>query len=272
MLDHVNYYVLQPLCETLVDWTRLPIIFPSLTANHISFLGVVAAFIAAHLVLSNHLYIRRIAVIIFLVRQFLDDLDGLFARHWVGIDIKKQISLPHTSGYIVDGVCDGIGFIVFWFAVFLYSYNRQNTCKSNVLLSNSTYSMLQSPTPTNLHQRRLIKYYLLVLAQMALSSLFWNLFLLKYRMLDPSLKPNLDSRTPLQEEIFKSSIMFTIMWLWRCLNPHALTNYFLVAVWLNAANRYAHKSSQYFFWVILGVSFLSEVHFQDIKYRLDMTY
>lgn len=203
----------------------------------------------------------------------MDDLDGLVARYHIGIDARYQISMPHTSGYIVDGICDGIGFIVFWFAVLLYSNNRQNASKSNVLLSSSTYSLLQSPQPTNYYKRRLIKHYLLLLAQMALSSLFWNLFLIKYhRLLDPNLSPGFATRTPLQDEIFKSSLLFTIMWLWRCLNPHALTCYFLVAVWLNQQTQYAKRSSQYFFWVILGTSFLCEVHFQDIKYRLDTTY
>ena len=172
----------------------------------------------------------------------------------------------------MDGICDGLGFLVFWFAVFFQSYNRQSTAKSNVLLSNSTYSLLQSQQPTAYYKRRIIKYYLLVLAQMALSSLFWNLFLIKYhRLLDPNLNPGFDTRTPLQDEIFKSSLMFTIMWLWRCLNPHAYTIYFLIAIWFNQQIQFAKKSSQYFFWVVLGTSFLCEVHFQDIKYRLDMT-
>jgi len=276
MLDHVNTYLLQPLSELLVETTRFPALFPSISANHISYLGVVFAFVAARLVISDHLYIRRIGVLAFLVRQFLDDLDGLVARYHLGIDAKKQVSLPHTSGYIVDGICDGIGFIVFWFAVLLHANNRTNASKSksNVLLSNSTYSLLQSPTqPTNYYKRRLIKHYLLVLAQMAVSSLFWNLFLIKYhRVLDPDLTPGFDTRTPLQDEIFKSSLLFTIMWLWRCLNPHALSCYFLIAVWLNQQTQYSKRSSQYIFWILAGVSILCEVHFQDIKYRLDMTY
>ena len=75
-----------------------------------------------------------------------------------------------------------------------------------------------------------------------------------------------------QEEIFQSSLMFMIMWLWRCLNPHALTNYFLVSIWINRPTHYAKQSSKYFFWIILGLSFLCVVHLKDIKYRLDTTY
>src|SRR5690625_5062595 len=125
------------------------------------------------------------------------------------------MTITHTSGYIVDGICDSIGFLVFWFSVFVYSYNRQNTTKSNVLLSHSTYSLLQAQPSASPARRQLIKYYLLVLAQMTVSAMFWNLFLDKYqRMLDPNLKVGSgDIRSPLQEEVFKASLMFTIMWL-----------------------------------------------------------
>jgi len=91
MLDHCNTYLLQPLSEMLVDITHFPMLFPSISANHISYLGVVVAFVAARLILSDHLYIRRIGVLVFLVRQFLDDLDGLVARYHMGIDAKKQV-------------------------------------------------------------------------------------------------------------------------------------------------------------------------------------
>lgn len=276
MLDHVNTYFLQPLSELLVDVTQFPSLFPDITANHISYVGVIVAMISARLVYSDHLWIRRLAVIAFFVRQFLDDLDGLVARYRLGIDSKKQVSLPNTNGYLVDGVCDGLGFIIFWFVVFLYANKRQNLTQSN------NYSLLQTTTQAiastktnNYYQRRLFKHYILILIQMGLSALFWNLFLIKYHhMVDPPINPGMESnRTPFQEEIFRSPVMFIIMWLWRFVNPHALTNYLLIAVWLNQQTQYAKRSGQYFFWVLFGIAFLSEIHCQDVQYRLElMTY
>lgn len=112
MLDHVNTYLLQPVSELLVDVTHFPIIFPHISANHISYLGVVFAFIAARLVLSDHLYIRRIAVFAFLIRQFLDDLDGLVARYHLGIDTKKQVcALKSSSVFLSLKLFACIGFI-----------------------------------------------------------------------------------------------------------------------------------------------------------------
>lgn len=92
MLDHVNSYILQPLSEQLVAITSFPQALPWLTANHISFLGVLAAMAAAYLVNNDQLYMRRIGVLMFVLRQFLDDLDGLVARFHMGIDTKKQVS------------------------------------------------------------------------------------------------------------------------------------------------------------------------------------
>lgn len=180
--------------------------------------------------------------------------------------------MPSSSGYLVDGACDGLGYVVFWLAVFTWCLRREQN-KLNVLKSNTTYTLLQSAHTPNHHRRRIIKYYLLLLTQMGFSSFLWNLFLIQYhQVLDPSLDAGFQTRTPLQEEIFKSSLMFMIMWLWRCLNPHALTNYFLVSIWLNRATHYAKRSSQYIFWIILGLSFLCMVHLKDIKYRLDPTF
>lgn len=91
MLDHVNSYLLQPCSDALIKFTSFPLLLPSLSANHVSYLGVVVAFISARLALSEHLFTRRIAVLVFFLRQFLDDLDGLVARYHLGYQTSKQV-------------------------------------------------------------------------------------------------------------------------------------------------------------------------------------
>lgn len=182
------------------------------------------------------------------------------------------MTITNTGGYIVDGLCDGIGFFAFWFAITIGSLHRQQTYnggKSNVLLSSTTYSLLQGKPSVSIFKRRLFKCYALIPVQMMFSAAFWNFFLEKYRnLLDPSLRVGTATdRTALQEEVFKSSLMFTIMWFWRCLNPHAVTMFFLLAVWFNMQTAYARRSSQYIFAIILGVSFISEMYYQDVYHR-----
>lgn len=91
MLDHVNSYLLQPINEALVRVTSFPTLLPNLSANHVSYLGVVVALISARLALSEHLYIRRIGVLVYMIRQFIDDLDGLVARYHLGFYTTKQV-------------------------------------------------------------------------------------------------------------------------------------------------------------------------------------
>ena len=165
----------------------------------------------------------------------------------------------------MDGICDGIGFIVFWFCIFLQNYGK-STLKSKITSKSTNYKMLSIDQQTGLFGRKTVLYYLYILFLMGLSSLSWNLYIVKYHDLVDPLKRH---RTPLQEEIFKSSLMFTVMWFWRCLNPHAMTNYFLASIWLNRTTRYAKKCFPYLFWAIIGTSFLCEVHLQDTKYRLE---
>nr|XP_027204267.1 ceramide phosphoethanolamine synthase-like [Dermatophagoides pteronyssinus] len=276
MIDHVNLYVFHPLTVIFIEYTRLPYIFPWITANHISYMGVIFALIAARLILSDSLFIRRIGVLAFFGRQFMDDLDGYIARCRLGIDAKKQVSVTNSSGYIVDGICDGIGVVIFWYAAFCYAYQRQpiGAKSSNVLHTHTTYSLLKNENECdtgiiNNQRRQTIKNYLLLLLQIGISSLTWNLFLNQYHfILDPSITDGFNVRTELQEEIFKSSLMYTITWFWRLLNPHAFTNFLLIAIWFNKTNQWAILSNQYAFYLISGLSFLCVIHLKDIKFRL----
>lgn len=163
----------------------------------------------------------------------------------------------------MDGVCDAIGVIIFWWAVTHWNCSNKQT---NVLQSSTTYKLLGSKL-----SKGTFKHYFLLLAMIGLSSLFWNIFLIQYHQtLDPSVVAGFERRTELQEEIFKSALMFVVMWAWRILNPHALTNYLLLAVWLNQPTQYAKRTNNYLFWSILGVSFLCLVHLKDVKYRLNI--
>lgn len=92
MIDHVNAYILQPFTEIFLDKTKFPELFPFITADYVSYLGVFAAIIAARLMLFDLIWINRLAVLAFFVRQLMDDLDGFVARYHLGIDTTKQVN------------------------------------------------------------------------------------------------------------------------------------------------------------------------------------
>lgn len=91
MLDYVNSYLLQPVCDLLIEAVDFPHRFPYISANYVSYFGLVVGLISARLVLSDRLVIRRAAVMVFFLRQFIDDLDGDVARVQQGYVMKRQV-------------------------------------------------------------------------------------------------------------------------------------------------------------------------------------
>jgi len=108
LLDHTNHYLFAPLAtmfDNVIGFSRSTFITP----NMISFFHVGVACLAGKLVASDSLGYRRLGVLLFQIRTFLDDLDGHVAR--VRKHIRGERSEIGTSGYYVDGLCDGLGCI-----------------------------------------------------------------------------------------------------------------------------------------------------------------
>lgn len=125
MMDQMNNYIFTPLAEIFNDITQLSKNFNSITPNMISAAGVFWAILAAKLVTYDNLIIHRLSVLFFQIRTFFDALDGIVARDHLGI--KQHISLSNTSGYLVDGIADSIGFAAYLLGC--YYYLRRNLPK-----------------------------------------------------------------------------------------------------------------------------------------------
>jgi phosphatidylglycerophosphate synthase len=65
---------------------------------------------------------RRLGVVLFQFRTFLDDLDGHVAR--ASRNIRGERSEIGTMGYYVDGICDGLGCIALMIGVFVFLRNN----------------------------------------------------------------------------------------------------------------------------------------------------
>ena len=118
MMDSANCYIFIPIAEKFDQLVRVSQDFPRITANMISFLGVLAAAVSARLLLVDSLWIHRLAVLFFQVRTFFDALDGIVARNRLGIFF--HVSLVSTSGYFVDAVADTIGFTLVVLACYIF--------------------------------------------------------------------------------------------------------------------------------------------------------
>lgn len=103
--DPFVHYILQPLAEWLHDWTNFSVKLPFLTPNVISVTHALLAFIVFKLLLSEHLHIRRYAVILFEFRIWLDVLDGVVYRATRGTKYQ-YVHNRSEMGYYVDAICD----------------------------------------------------------------------------------------------------------------------------------------------------------------------
>lgn len=121
MLDHTNHYIFAPLATIFDDLTGISR-HDVITPNMISFFHVFIAILAGKFVASDNLSMRRVGVVLFQVRTGLDDLDGHVAR--VKRHIKGERSETGTTGYYVDGICDGLGCIALMIGVFIFLKNN----------------------------------------------------------------------------------------------------------------------------------------------------
>lgn len=110
--------------------TRFSEVFYFVTPNMISLAGVLSALAAAKLVTSESLAMQRCAVLLMTLRTWFDALDGLVARSRMGL--VRHLSIRDTSGYLVDGLADTIGFAVFLLGCFFCLRKRPPTSKRHI--------------------------------------------------------------------------------------------------------------------------------------------
>lgn len=111
MTDPIDNYVTGPLADAFAKLCDFRLRLLYISPDIISYVGVISAFIAAKLVACHNPILHKSSFVFFQLRTWLDDLDGTVARS--RLNIYKHVSLKHTSGYVIDGICDGIGFVVF---------------------------------------------------------------------------------------------------------------------------------------------------------------
>lgn len=249
MLDQINCYVMSPLSRLTEDSLHVSTRMLWLSPNHISLLGVLVAALAARLVMNDSLRVRRLAVVVFLLRQFLDDLDGLVARMRMGLNREKELSLVGTNGYVMDGLCDAIGFTLFLVAVFLQSKK-----------SNKKYVLLTAVDGAD-SDGHLFRQHLLFGLQLLLSSLLWNRFIDAFHTLLESAP-----HTEIKLKIFKSYIQLALMLVWRVIgNAHQLMNFLLASVWFARSREFVQSVHVCGFFVLIGLSFVTQIHINDIS-------
>lgn len=125
MLDYPNFYMLSPLAAIVDRILGISDTWTLVTPNMISGFHVFVAIAAGKFVASDSLSKRRIGVLLFQIRTWLDDLDGHVARQRKHIGGER--SDVGSTGYWVDGICDALGCVALMIG--LYCYLLKNPAK-----------------------------------------------------------------------------------------------------------------------------------------------
>ena len=128
MEDQLSAHIVAPTSEYFVAGTHIDQ-WPGMSATVVSVFGAFISIFAAKLLTMESLLVKRIAIVIFLFRVWLDGVDGVVFRmqHLTGADRHTQQSARLSSGWAIDFFCDLFASLMFVWAV--YHVVKQNAPK-----------------------------------------------------------------------------------------------------------------------------------------------
>lgn len=275
MVDHINHYIYGPLCAIMDVGLGISEKMLFITPNMISFFHVFVALIGAKLLTCPNLAPRRVAIVLFQIRMFLDDLDGHVARERK--HIKGERSEVGTMGYWVDGICDLLGVIAMMIGITLYLRNNPprrgykgtpvSTLPYHQLKEiNSTEDIEKDHNADNgisyktkVTFQRIAQVIGLFSGQMLLSSLAWNRYIDIYQdLLENCTEYDVFRR----ESMFKSGKFFFSSAIWRIINPHSYLHALSLAVFCDKTWGFL-KTVHYFGYLCLVVAVATSEYLID---------
>lgn len=243
MVDPINHYIYGPLCAIVDKGLGISERMLFLTPNMISIFHVVIAVIGGKLLTCKNLALRRLAVVLFQLRMFLDDLDGHVARERK--HIKGERSAVGTLGYWVDGICDLLGVISMMLGILWYlkdnpprrgyrgtpvstlPYHQLKEINSTEDIEKENTAEVGISYKTKVTFQRIVQVLGLFSGQMVLSSIAWNRYIDIYQEL---LENCTEYDVVKRQSAFMSGRFFFATGLWRVVNPHSYLHLLSLAV------------------------------------------
>lgn len=265
LLDHTNHYLFAPMAtifDNIVHCSKSNWITP----NMISFFHVFVAILAAKLIASDCLGYRRVGVVLFQIRTFLDDLDGHVARQRK--HIRGERSEIGTTGYYIDGLCDGLGCIALMIGIFVQLKNNPPRRGYTQLQAILPITDTKSPESGVVYKvkvttKKVARKVLCFSGQLLLSSTAWNRYIAIYQDI---LERNdlLPSQFVKQMFVFKSNWFLSVAWLWRIVNVHSMLHCILLSIFCDKLWEFLHLIQYSGFIVLLVCICVTEVHLLDV--------
>ncbi|XP_037047788.1 ceramide phosphoethanolamine synthase [Bradysia coprophila] len=267
LLDHTNHYLFAPMAtifDNIVKCSQSNWITP----NMISFFHVFVAILAAKLIASDSLGYRRVGVVLFQIRTFLDDLDGHVARQKK--HIRGERSEIGTTGYYIDGLCDGLGCIALMIGIFVQLKNnppRRGYTQLQAILPVSDTKNPESGVvyKVKVTTKKVARKVLCFSGQLLLSSTAWNRYIAIYQDI---LERNdlLPSQYIKQMFVFKSNwFLIGVAWLWRIVNVHSMLHCILLSIFCDKLWEFLRLIQYSGFIILLVCICVTEMHVLDVQ-------
>ncbi|CAG7729963.1 unnamed protein product [Allacma fusca] len=266
-LDLSRYISTQRYCHAL-PVGRFPTVFYFVSANSISVSHVLVAAVAAKLIAHDSLCVRRLGVVLFEVRNFLDAFDGTVAR----TRRSGQPSVSNSMGWYMDGICDGFGTLFLLLACFVYL--RNHPIKKNTLYSplpttviswtdQKDKEIVTSGTPClgrimfSFRNKACRSSHLPVWVgcQWLINSMGWNRAILNFASIFEAPVVSESSRFHQGEYLRRPFTIFAFM-LWRLINVHAATEILLMSIFLDKLAE-CLVLMHFFGWALVGGAILT---------------
>lgn len=273
MTDHVSHYIINPTNAYFDSMTEFSKIFYFITPNIITICHLCVSIISAKFVTSESLRDRRIGVILYEIRTWLDGFDGTVYRSQSGNMIYR--SDRHTFGYYMDMICDTMGGVMLNVAVWFYLCKCPPVKKPEGLpwkdpgengIAVTSGTEKGNGKPSN---KYLFWKCWCFGVSIALSSMIWDRTVDRYTSVF-QLKMQDSHKTELQTQYLHATSTWVVMWLWRILEGQALLQMLLISIFIDKIWEFINIMQYLSYVLIAALGILSEIHIRHVREIIGM--
>ncbi|BFZ15154.1 hypothetical protein BsWGS_18193 [Bradybaena similaris] len=278
MNDHTSQYVINPSAEYFDQITKFSTKFSFVTPNMISITHLILGLVSGKFIASENLYDRRVGVVIFEIRSWLDSFDGVVYRSHSNTHLQFQ-SVKSTTGYYVDTVCDALGGVFLCFGILFYLWKRFDPYRQELPTWNKNQELgLKSGIPINgqalnnkeTYSKKYIFWKVFCYGIcLACAGKFWDLTVADFT--DIFQTPlNEPKAALLQNELCHSTTTVVLFYLWRLLEGQALLQYILVPIIIDKIWEFLNYTQYILLSVIVGLYIACLLYIHHLRTLLNM--
>merc|ERR1712198_810098 len=227
------HYIELPLAEWMEENLSLSKV---MTPNFVSMFGVLLGLTAGALISNGNRITVLIGVCVYKMRDLADSLDGVLAR---GVG-SAMLPTPGTWGYYIDGWCDIISETALIYSVGMIIFREKTKCFPLIPHDNNNSNHKPSKKPENIVTKFFAPLSISIWGlgvQSIVSAVGWNWTTTQLHVLLEA-KDEGPSIGGLDIHTLAAPLCWLVVFLWRLVNPHMLTQALLVSLLLDRSGHW----------------------------------